>query len=242
MKEMKELNDITQEFEPLYFPQSALVFYLKEGNNPDGYVEHFDMDDTGMLLNAHRLTVREATALTKALRITDNKVDCLQSSGILGSHILHIDPLKGKAVWFTKSMQRQLCFTENLDLPNGKAHVPHMLWMADRKSLTVFALTTNRRPAKNTALYYAPFFNVYEDGKVCMGSVDVRIMKTATLEEFTKAWEDYFFNSYFSHLMTGHNPIKGNCVSLWKNLVSTGEKFPLDVLKKSNITLKDLIK
>ncbi|WP_431609239.1 PRTRC system protein B [Chryseobacterium sp. 'Rf worker isolate 10'] len=239
---MKEQNDITHQLGQLYFPQSALVFYQTEGNRPDTYVEYFDMDNTGMPVNAHPLTLREAKALTKALCISDEKVNCLQSHGMLSSHILHIDPLKGKAVWFTKSMQRQLCFTENLDLPNGKAYVPPMLWVADRQSLAVFALAGNRRPNEKTILYQAPFFNIYEDGKVCMGSVDVRIKKTALLEEFTKAWEDYFFNSYFSHLMAGYNPIQGNCVCLWKHLITTGETFPIEVLKKTDITLKDLLK
>lgn len=61
------------------------------------------------------------------------------------------------------------------------------------------------------------------------------------MEEFTRAWEDYFFNSYFSHLMGENSPVKGNCVSLWKDLISTGRIFPRAVLKKNNKTLKDLL-
>jgi len=239
---MKELHDITPELGQLYFPKSALVFYQTDGSIPDAYVEYFDMDNTGTPINAHPLTVREAKALTKALSTTEEKVCCLQSRGIMGSHILHIDPLNSKAIWYTKALQRNLCFTENIGLPDGKAYVPPLLWVANRQSLTVFALANNRRPAEKSILYYAPFFNVYEDGKVCMGTVDVRIKKIASLEEFTKTWEDYFFNSYFSHLMAGHNPTKGNCVSLWKHLINTGEKFPIEVLKQSNITLKHLLK
>ena len=105
----------------------------------------------------------------------------------------------------------------------------------------VFALATDRRPTEKTALYHAPFFNVYEGGNVCMGTVDVNIKNSASIEEFTTAWEDYFFNSYFSHLMEDHNPIKGNCISLWKKLIQTGEAFPKEVLKKNNRTLKNLL-
>jgi hypothetical protein len=61
------------------------------------------------------------------------------------------------------------------------------------------------------------------------------------VEEFTRAWEDYFFNSYFSHFMGENSPVKGNCVSLWKDLVATGRAFPTAVLKKSNKTLKNLL-
>jgi PRTRC genetic system protein B len=117
-----------------------------------------------------------------------------------------------------------------------------VLWVADRYSLSVFALGSERRPTANAKLYNAPFFNIYQNGNVCMGTVDVTIEKTASLEEFTTAWEDYFFNSYFSHLMQGHNPIEGNCVLLWENLVNTGNRFPMEVLKRSKRTLNDLIR
>ncbi|RYJ51409.1 PRTRC system protein B, partial [Flavobacterium petrolei] len=137
--------------------------------------------------------------------------------------------------------EQQLYFVNGLGMPNGKASVPSMLWYASKNSLAVFALTTDRRPTENTPLYFAPFFNIYEDGKVCMGTVSIDIKNSASVEEFTDAWEDYFFNSYFSHLLGKQNPIKGNCVSLWKKLIETGEAFPKDVLKKNNKTLKNLL-
>lgn len=90
-------------------------------------------------------------------------------------------------------------------------------------------------------LYHAPFFNVYDSGSVCMGTVDINIKNSASIEEFTEAWEKYFFNSYFSHLMNGHNPIKGNCVNLWKELIDIGNPFPKLLLKKTNKTLKNLL-
>ena len=74
-----------------------------------------------------------------------------------------------------------------------------------------------------------------------MGTVDVNIQNSASVEEFTEKWEEYFFNSYFSHLMNEHNPIKGNCVTLWKNLIQSQEEFPNDVLIKTNLTLKTLL-
>jgi hypothetical protein len=75
-----------------------------------------------------------------------------------------------------------------------------------------------------------------------MGTVSIDIKNSASVEEFVQAWEDYFFNSYFSHLMEDHNPIKGNCVSLWNKLIQTGEAFPKEVLKRNNKTLKKLLR
>lgn len=236
------MNDITGNFGTLYHPKSALVFYQTAETNADTYVEYFDMDSKGTPINAHPLTVREANQLAKALKTAkEEKEPCLKIDGILGNHILHLDPQKGIAIWFTKAMQRKLHFTENLGIPNGIANVPAMLWAAGRNSLYVFALASNRRPTARATLYNAPFFNVYENGNVCMGTVNVHIKKTASLEKFISTWEGYFFNSYFSHLMQNYHPINGNCVSLWEHLIATGETFPKEILKKSNTTLKDLL-
>ena len=239
------MKDIIQDFGTLYHPTTALVFYQNDERNKDTYVEYFDMNKNGNPVNAHPLTEREAKELLKALTINTQKEknqDFLKPKGILPTHILHINPSEnGSVLWFTKSMKRQLYFTENLEIPNGMAEVPAMLWLANKRNLKIFALSSNLRPTEKTSLFYAPFFNVYEDGNVCMGTVDVNIQNSNSLEEFTKKWEEYFFNSYFSHLMNEHNPIKGNCVSLWKSLINTEKQFPKETLRTANRTLKNLL-
>lgn len=241
---MSNVKDITKEFGMLYYPISALVFYQgKEKDATKTYVEHFDMDSKGNPINAHPLSVEEAKALAESLH-TEEEIDraFLKSEGILPINILHINASSGTVLWYTKEQQRQLYFVNGLDISNGKAQVPPMVWLADKNSLAVFALTTDRRPNEKTLLHYAPFFNIYENGKVCMGSVTIDIKNSASVEEFTQAWETYFFNSYFSHLLGGYNPIKGNCVSLWKDLINTQNPFPKEVLKKTNRTLKHLLR
>ena len=241
---MNNLNDITENFGTLYHPKSALVFYETRGRDTDVYIEHFDMDNNGTPINAHPLTVKEANALAKSLQ-TDKDKNCafLKSKGILPTNILHIDPSKkGTVIWFTKAQQRQIYFVNSLGVPNGKAQVPTMLWLASKNSLSVFALPSDRRPTDKTPLYYAPFFNIYEDGKVCMGTVNVDIKDSATVEDFIQAWENYFFNSYFSHLLGRNSPINGNCLTIWKELIGTAKPFPNDVLKKHNTTIKQLLR
>ena len=240
------MKDIIQDFGTLYHPTTALVFYQTNERNKDTYVEYFDMDENGIPINAHPLTEKEAKTLVKALNTKTQKEkskDFLKPKGILPTNILQINPSEnGSVLWFTKSMKRQLYFTENLEIPNGTAEVPAMLWLANKRSLKIFALSSNRRPTEKTELFYAPFFNVYEDGNVCMGTVDVNFQNSTSLEEFTEKWENYFFNSYFSHLMNEHNPINGNCVSLWKSLINTEKQFPKEILKQANRTLKNLLK
>jgi len=241
---MNNAIDITESFGTLYHPKSALVFYESREAEKDVYVEHFDMDKNGTPINAHPLTEREAETLAKALHSERQKETAfLKSGGLLPSNILHINPSrdKGAVLWYTKSRKSPLYFIDALGIPSGHAFIPPMIWQATKNSLRVFALFSGRRPTEKTPLYTAPFFNIYEDGRVCMGSVSISIKESACIEEFTKAWEDYFFNSYFSHLMGEDSPVKGNCVSLWKDLVLSGRPFPKEVLKKNNKTLKNLL-
>jgi len=213
----------------------------KEENVSDTYVEHFDMGSNGNPINAYPLTIKEANMLAQSLQ-TEEEMNrsFLKPKGILQTNILHINPSKGTVLWYTPAEQRQLYFVKSLDIPNGKAQVPPMLWFANKESLSVYVLGTDRRPTAKTPLYRSPFFNIYENGKVCMGTVNIDIQNSASVEEFTEAWETYFFNSYFSHLL-GSNPINGNCVHIWKDLIGTDKPFPKEVLKKNGMTIKNLL-
>ena len=156
------MKDIIQDFGTLYHPTTALVFYQNDERNIETYVEHFDMDKNGNPINAHPLTEREAETLAKALIVKTQKEknqDFLKPKGILPTNILQINPNieNGSVIWYTKSMIRKFYFTENLEIPNGMAEVPAMLWFANKRSLKIFALANSRRPTEKTELFYAPF-------------------------------------------------------------------------------------
>jgi PRTRC genetic system protein B len=237
------MKDVMENIGSLYHPKAALVFYEAKGRDAEVYAEYFDMDRNGNPINAHPLTVKEAQQLSKALNTTKERSKAfLKPQSIIAVNILYTDPSEnGFAMWFTKAANKNLFFNDGLGISSGVASVPALLWIASKQRLSIYALKSNRKPTEGTPLYHAPFFNVYADGNVCMGTVDVNIKKSASLEEFTAAWETYFFNSYFSHLMQNHSPVQGNCVSLWKKLRKTGEPFPKDVLKKTGRTIKDIL-
>ncbi|WP_062052963.1 PRTRC system protein B [Aquimarina longa] len=228
----------------LYEPISALVIYqTKEEHNKQIYVEHFDMDANGNPINAHPLTVREAEQLSKLLNTKQLQENaCFLPNGILPTNVLHINSNEnGHVIWFTKPQKRQLFFVKSLGISNGKANVPTLLWKATKTELSVFALKGTKRPTLKTKLFYAPFFNVYESGTICMGTVDIQSSKAQSLEEFIYLWENYFFNSYFSHLLDNYNPISDNLVNVWNDLMNTEKPFPKDVLKPNNKTLQNII-
>ncbi|WP_449400709.1 hypothetical protein [Chryseobacterium wanjuense] len=154
------MKDITHHFGTLYHPVSALIIYqANEDDNGDTYVEHFDMDKDGNPINAHPLSEREAKILAKSLNTEKEKSKAfLKPESILPTNVLYINPTeKGSVIWYTKAKKVKLFFTESLEIPNGIAHTPPMLWMASKHHLTVFALTSDKRPTEKTVLFHAPF-------------------------------------------------------------------------------------
>jgi PRTRC genetic system protein B len=239
---MNPHTDITETFGTLYHPVKALLIYNNHEKEKHGYVEAYDIDTNGSPINAHRLSVRESIALAKALDTTEElKRTFLKPTGLLPKNVLYINPDRnGYVIWYTPPQKQGLYFRSDLGIINGKASLPALIWRANRTSLWVYALTDENNITTQTPLFRAPFFNIGQDGKVCMGTVNVNLPANCGLEEFISTWQDYFFNSYFSHLLDG-NPVKGNIVQLWQGLVGKRKAFPTEELTAHSFTLKKLI-
>lgn len=225
----------------LYAPKAALVVFTSHGQHP--YIEYYEMDTVGCPVNPRPLTLREAQSLSKVLDTQKHAAKAfLRPEGLLPADVLHIDPSEsGSVMWYTKPQKQKLYFSESLGLENGTISLPALAWKADKKNLSVFALKGRNKPKYGTLLYHAPFFNLYQDGNVCMGNVDVKIREAASLEEFISAWQGYFFGSYFSHHIGGHNPMKENLISLYAELMEKDLVFPADRLIRNGLTLKNLL-
>nr|WP_067057223.1 PRTRC system protein B [Mucilaginibacter sp. L294] len=238
------MNNIIHNFGTLYHPVKALLLYQrKDGQNQlTSYVESYDMDKDGCPVNGHPLSVKEANALAKSLLIAEKKQrNFLNPKGLLTPEVVFLKTGNdGFAIWKTPPQRIKLLFTDNLDIPCGEASIPALLWRAGKNNLSIFAIV-DETVNGDTSLYHAPFFNVYADGKVCMGNVPVKIPHDCSLEDFMHQWQAYFFNSYFSHLFGGHTPAKGNIVQLWQRLIKSNKPFPTDKLIANNIPINKLI-
>jgi PRTRC genetic system protein B len=237
------MKDITTTFGILYHPVKAFVIYQKNAADKSIYVESYDMNKNGYPTNAHPLSLKESTELANALDTSEElQRNFLKSSGLLPKNVLYINPdHNGYAIWYTPAQRVDLFFVESLAIPNGKASLPPLLWKASKNSLYIYAIDTVTEISEQTTLSHAPFFNLYEDGKVCMGTVSVSIKAECLLEEFMQQWEQYFFNSYFSHLIREKSPVKGNIIQLWQSLVNRRKQFPMKSLIKNDLTLKQLL-
>ncbi|TSJ40915.1 PRTRC system protein B [Mucilaginibacter corticis] len=238
------MNDLTNKFGNLSHPTKAFVIF--EGKNNDNqnsvHVECYDIDEDGLPINAHPLSVREANSLAKSLQVREKKqCNFLNPKELLSPNVVFLKTgHDGYALWRTPEQKTKLLFTDSLDIPCGEGYIPALLWKAGKNSLSVFSVKDETITA-TSLLYHAPFFNIYAGGRVCMGSVAVKIPNNCHLEDFMALWHNYFFNSYFSHLFDGHQPVKGNIIQLWQNQIIHGTPFPNDCLIPNNISVKKLI-
>lgn len=237
------MKNITDKLEAIYLPKKALVIYESPNERDGVYVEAYDMDKRGNPINAHPLSIQETIDLADCLnsaRVV--RTDYLGCEGFFPDNLLHVSQYRGCAVWYTPPQRVNLLFTEGLTIPCGMASVPALLWKADRNKLSLFALNSKGKPKTETVLYRAPFFNVYGDGNVCMGTVETDFSEAESVEDFMKRWERAFWESYFSHLNGDTSPVKGNIVQLWQGLVGTDRPFPKEVLIKQGKTIKDILR
>lgn len=236
------MKNITDLFSQSYMPFKALLFYQNEKD--DLYVESYDMDALGRPINAHPLSQRESNALSESMKSKQENADgFLCTAGLIPDRVLYIDRSgDGIVIWYTPEMKRHLIFKSDLGISDGEAHVPPLLWKASKNSLSLWALANNDRPNLETTLYQAPFFNIYSDGRICMGNVDIKFSLNVDLDFFMLHWEKLYFGSAFSHLLQGVSPVKGNIIQLWQEQINTENPFPLRQLKKFPKLLKDIIR
>lgn len=244
-------TDITNNISHTYTPYKALLIYAKSNTDEDDYygtkeeiyVESYDIGKTGRPVNAHPLSARESILLGDMLKSgRDAQNTFLKCRGVIPPHILAINSEKeGYAVWYTPQMERHLYFLESLGISSVPVKIPAMIWKAGRESLHLFAVKGSRKPDVKSLLYYAPYFNMHPDGRVCMGSVRIKIEPDTCLEDFTSLWERYFFNSYFSHTIDGGSRVNVNVIQLWQEQGRTGQKFPEKHLINTGLTLQKIL-
>jgi PRTRC genetic system protein B len=248
------MKNITQQFNARFVPFKALLIYRfdkeekadqfqNSEKETQVYVESYDIGYNGKPINAHPLSVKEMNSLSGLLQTTQElKGGYLKSKGLLPPNTLFVQQQSnGYAIWYTPVQEVNLFFIDGLNIPSGQYKIPAMLWKANAEKLTVFSLKGKTRPTENTVLCHAPYLNIYNNGLVCMGTVNIDIGKSACLEDFIELWQRYFFNSFFSHSISGNSTTKSNTTELWRKLAGTGKDFPQKELIKSGYTIKNLM-
>jgi len=248
------MMNASEDFNTKYIPVKALLIYhtgrnenkheyaSSDNENRQVYVESYDIGKFGNPINAHPLSMAEMLSLSQLFQSTQElKSNYLKSKGVLPNNVLYLNTqTNGFAVWFTPPQEVSLYFVQGLKIPNGKAKIPAMVWKATKDSLNVYSIKGKSKPNEKTMLFHAPFFNIHDNGNVCMGTVNIQIDRFTSLEEFISKWQVYFFNSYFSHTIGNHQKSE-DLIALWQSLVDTGNNFPQDQLVKHYYSFKYLL-
>lgn len=153
----------------------------------------------------------------------------------------------GRMIWWTPPKKRPLFFKKSSHNSKtfdgrGLCPCPGFVFMSTERSLYVYAVKGDTAPGQGTALFQAPFFNVWSSGQVCVGNANV---PHEDQREDLDAWERMLFGSHFTHpnftqkdrLTVGIDP-----ADFWKAQVAApGSRFPEEVLFNVKLTVGDLL-
>ncbi|GGG86907.1 PRTRC system protein B [Edaphobacter dinghuensis] len=129
--------------------------------------------------------------------------------------------------WWTPRQIRPMFFGNvqgNLKGISGRNFPqPALVWLAVDGALRIRALKDNQRPSPESPLAVAPYWNLYESGEVCLGTM--RAPKVSTVASIAQ-WEESFYQSEFTHGNVGRvTRHPGGFEGLWKELADK-KKFP----------------
>ena len=228
-------------------PQVAIILYGQSGTNLTFATEHSVIHSDG------QYELAEGKPLTgKALNAIGRGVKAPR----LAARVIHQDVLylDGDSVVFWTKASKKLCHFKCNDDPNQspslektslRLALPSLVWVVRRKtgagpSVHVYAVKAKGRPTDSTELFSAPLMNVESCGEVCWGNT--MLPKTEKRDE-PDAWVEAFFSSAFTHFSDSNSPIQGAETNRqYAQFISANpERFPLKVLKSTNMTLGNVL-
>jgi PRTRC genetic system protein B len=194
------------------------------------------IDGEATILAGKAMTPRAAIALAKGLS------KAVSHGGFIPESALYIDG--DLLLWWVPPARRHIAFrSKELGADERGEVVPHpgLVFAASSRVWAVWAVKGDRRPALDTPLYQAPYFNVWQDGRICQGNVEV---PQGTTAEKIDAWNAAFFGSFFTHPNVPKNLVKyrGGSTRFWRDMLDGKfATFPEKVLVPANATLQDLL-
>jgi PRTRC genetic system protein B len=152
---------------------------------------------------------------------------------------------RNAVAWFEPAAIRPLYFAPRVHnddavrpFDNCAIPQPPLLFVAKNHQLYVYALADNTRPTHNSTLYYAPYFNIFDDQRVCIGSMTIpKHVDPAN----TASWSDAFFRSEFTHLTGSKRWLHPGTYAEMLTDLRTREHFPSEWLKPLATTVGEAL-
>lgn len=184
---------------PTFRAQKAFIMYAGQNNPYGGSQEKFSF------VNLHGIVdTPQGPTLTEGVRATEEGVrDVIKSLAetirnplcLLNPHILATTD--DATVWWVPAGKRRIAFqTQEIGRRAAVTPQPALLFAVTRKGWFVHALKESTRPTAKTKLCVAPYFNVWSQGKICVGST---IKPQESPGADPDAWTKAFFSSAFTH-------------------------------------------
>lgn len=148
-------------------------------------------------------------------------------------------------VWWSPPGERTMFFSDRgkdplLKTMNGKKYPhPPLLFKACGTHLWIRALDQSERPKAETRLCMGPYWNCYDNGVVCTGSMKIPREKSVTAIEI---WEQSFFQSEFTHASgtRRHTRFPDGLLAMWQ-LLEGKKEFPSKYLVRLPQTLAEFV-
>lgn len=214
----------------LLSPVKVLVIYAsREQYTKQYYIEQREVTRVGSKNVIGPATAMPDDALNGiAKSIAKTNGDAMKHETLIGEHILYAPSISGRTIviWYRKAQQRQINFGSKVGRKDDvTVKVPATLYVVDNKKLYVFALENDSRPTLKTKIYHAPFFNIYADGNVCLGTAPVGKSKAATFEKEAERFERGF---YLAEQNGGAHSTasKRTLEAVWKEVIKTKSAYP----------------
>lgn len=187
--------------------------------------------------------------LTKAVRNTHARpISCHKR--IMPSNLLYFQQqeMDYKLIWFRPAYERIMKF-KSRKAKVGKVIFPASIRMASKDDLSIFIVKDGKQPQMNTPLFYCPTTNIYEDGKLCLGSSKNPSHTLTEIADIMEAWDEVFDIGTFTDVEENDRIKSGDILKLYNNLFTKKrvQPFPQDELlpmlkAKKPLTLQHLIK
>ena len=223
-----------------FVPKAALIVFEKNGGYPsEHYLETRQIRADGTMGAAKPVSKDFIQNILSSFSAEYRSVP----HGAVPENLLYCDTRRGneRYLWYNPPMKRQRFFDERLGLKDGVYYVPGTLYLVKNGGISVWCFA-GKKPKRDAPLLGVPYFNVYADGSVCMGSARADIPDRADLSyaDILFAWEKAFWCSRDVH--TNGSP------STKANLVETIRKYkdiPFDTkeleVRKDSLTVEKII-
>lgn len=233
-------------------PLQAVVFFSDDGKRiVTATVHDMTMEPHGAVAGAGRaLTVESLKGLARlASESLRRKPEILPERVLVATDDL--------LIWWRRAGAEYLTFDvdwhegapgrERLQGVTHHMPLPPLVFVMSRSTagngifqgVYVVALSEDRRPGMDTAVFRAPLLNLNTNGNVCWGNGErPKGRNVGDIE----AWERFFFSSTFTHV-NEDSPLKSNEPYRWIADFCESKKpdFPVDQLKPTRQVLGDLI-